>query len=1000
MLSFKPGKFIQFTPTKWDILPDPSGSNPGFLEDDDQSDDEMLDRSIRIYTDLELDAMLPTFDYIIVPEPAGYSSSADASQKTSASALFAQTAEPSLSKLDAQLLRQTPAHLPDLKASDHGVFGVLLTPKEADDDAAASKERFLLELLLKLKNGDAAQRKLALRRLSSRALFFGPKLLFQKLLLILMSSSLDEHERHLMVKVIDRVLGKLGAAVQPFVKDILVVIEPLLIDDDRMVREEGSEIVSNLSKAAGLKVMIETLRPSIDNVDEFVRSSTARALAIVGRALGVHALVPFVRAVCASAKSWHARHTGCKIVQQLAALSGPSVLSHLPSLVAALEPCLVDPQPPVRTVAALAVAALAEAASPYGIEAFTRVIQAVFFGFQKHRGKTLAAFLRAMGALVPLMESEFASHYTRQLMRVLVREFKTTDDQMKRIVLAVVSHCIATDGVSPAYIRDEILPEFFPAFWLPAVTAQKRVCAPLVATTIDLASRVGVSAIVERVVGGLHDPSQHHARVVLETVDKIVQQLGAADLSPQLEKRLVEGILFAFQQQLNLLSPDAARHDPHQPALATSAQQPPAAALPSGSGVMLHAFGTVINALGARAKGHLPEICNAIRIRLAFRDPAIRQQAADLIARVAPVMMRCGEEALLGRLGTILFEMLGEEYPDVLGSILAALKEIISVIGMDKMTPPIGELVPRLTPILKNRNENVSENCIQLVGAIADRGDRYVSPREWMRICFDLLDMLSMAKKAIHKATVKTIGFIAKAIGPQDVLGTLLNNLKIQDRAVRVCTTVAIAIVAETCGPFTVLPLLLNEYRVPELNVRTGVLKSISFLFEYLTGEVARDYLYSVVTLLQDALTERDLVHRQTACTVIKHMALDVVGMGCEDALLHLLNFVWPNIFETSPHVISAVMEAITALTIALGAGVIFQYTLQGLFHPARKVRQIYWEIYQRLHQSSPEALVPVFPHYPSQSSLEDLDETEVQVVEPWIQQIPLYTPQELFLFF
>ena len=71
-----------------------------------------------------------------------------------------------------------------------------------------------------------------------------------------------------------------------------------------------------------------------------------------------------------------------------------------------------------------------------------------------------------------------------------------------------------------------------------------------------------------------------------------------------------------------------------------------------------------------------------------------------------------------------------------------------------------------------------------------------------------------------------------KAIGPQDVLHTLLNNLKVQERQNRVCTTVAIAIVAETCSPFTVLPALMNEYRVAELNVQNGVLKSLAFLFK------------------------------------------------------------------------------------------------------------------------------------------------------------------------
>lgn len=90
------------------------------------------------------------------------------------------------------------------------------------------------------------------------------------------------------------------------------------------------------------------------------------------------------------------------------------------------------------------------------------------------------------------------------------------------------------------------------------------------------------------------------------------------------------------------------------------------------------------------------------------------------------------------------------QYPEVLGSILGALKSVVNVIGMSRMTPPIKELLPRLTPILKNRHEKVQENCIDLVGRIADRGAEYVPAREWMRICFELLDMLKAHKKVRH----------------------------------------------------------------------------------------------------------------------------------------------------------------------------------------------------------------------------------------------------------
>ena len=98
------------------------------------------------------------------------------------------------------------------------------------------------------------------------------------------------------------------------------------------------------------------------------------------------------------------------------------------------------------------------------------------------------------------------------------------------------------------------------------------------------------------------------------------------------------------------------------------------------------------------------------------------------------------------------------------------------------------------------------------------------------------------------------------------------------------------------------------------MNVQNGVLKSLSFLFEYIgyvveflyrlfmtvNSEMGKDYIYAVTPLLADALMDRDAVHRQTASTAVKHMALGVYGFGNEDALVHLLNMVWPNIYEVS----------------------------------------------------------------------------------------------------
>jgi splicing factor 3B subunit 1 len=232
--------------------------------------------------------------------------------------------------------------------------------------------------------------------------------------------------------------------------------------------------------------------------------------------------------------------------------------------------------------------------------------------------------------------------------------------------------------------------------------------------------------------------------MAMSAIEKIIQNLGAADIDPRLEMSLIDGILNAFQEQ-------------HAE---------------DGSAV-LAGFGTVVNALGVRVKPYLPQISGTIKWRLNNKVAKLRMQAADLISRIAVVMKTCNEEPKLGYLGVVLYECLGEEYPEVLGSILGGLKAIVNVIGMGNMQPPIKDLLPRLTPILKNRHEKVQENCIDLVGRIADRGADMVSPREWMRICFELLELLKAHKKAIRRATVNTFGYIAKAIGPQDVVETV-----------------------------------------------------------------------------------------------------------------------------------------------------------------------------------------------------------------------------------
>ena len=411
-----------------------------------------FDKANRYLSDQELDQMLPSEGYEIIPPPEGYAPIRTPARKLQGAPMgatgfmmqdemIAQDIAAALAGPELSTEIEGVGTLAFFKAEDAKYFEKILNAgaEGAPDEASLSleelKERKIMRLLLKIKNGTPPMRKTALRQITDKAREFGAGPLFDKILPLLMERTLEDQERHLLVKVIDRILYKLDDLVRPYVHKILVVIEPLLIDEDYYARVEGREIISNLSKAAGLAHMISTMRPDIDHVDEYVRNTTARAFAVVASALGIPSLLPFLKAVCRSKKSWQARHTGIKIVQQIAIMLGCAVLPHLKNLVESIAHGLEDEQQKVRTMTALAIAALAEAAAPYGIESFDSVLKPLWTGIRKHRGKGLAAFLKAIGFIIPLMDSEYANYYTKEVMIILIREFQV------RSLLTLFTQC-------------------------------------------------------------------------------------------------------------------------------------------------------------------------------------------------------------------------------------------------------------------------------------------------------------------------------------------------------------------------------------------------------------------------------------------------------------------------------------------------------------------------------------------------------------------------------
>lgn len=69
--------------------------------------------------------------------------------------------------------------------------------------------------------------------------------------------------------------------------------------------------------------------------------------------------------------------------------------------------------------------------------------------------------------------------------------------------------------------------------------------------------------------------------------------------------------------------------------------------------------------------------------------PGSRCLRGSSTLRLAVVLKQCGEDQLLSKLSSALLEQLSEEYPDMLGSIIAAEGAIANVVDMTQMNAPV-----------------------------------------------------------------------------------------------------------------------------------------------------------------------------------------------------------------------------------------------------------------------------------------------------------------------
>jgi splicing factor 3B subunit 1 len=201
--------------SRWDQTPmggaTPSAEQFAQMTPKDQQDvriNQETEYRNRFLSDEDLNNMIPVEGYVVLEPPAGYAPIRTPARKLTATPMPMDSGFNMQESMPDGFGASIP-YIPGVeglnyfKAEDAKHFSKLMDDADVFDLSTEEvKERKIMRLLLKIKNGQPMYRKQALRQITVGARLFGASALFNQILPLMMSPTLEDQERHLLVNYI------------------------------------------------------------------------------------------------------------------------------------------------------------------------------------------------------------------------------------------------------------------------------------------------------------------------------------------------------------------------------------------------------------------------------------------------------------------------------------------------------------------------------------------------------------------------------------------------------------------------------------------------------------------------------------------------------------------------------------------------------------------------------------------------------------------------------
>lgn len=342
-----------------------------------------------------------------------------------------------------------------------------------------------------------------------------------------------------------------------------------------------------------------------------------------------------------------------------------------------------------------------------------------------------------------------------------------------------------------------------------------------------------------------------------------------------------------------------------------------------------------------------PTIMGIIKWQVQDKKNLQKKKFLSFLSMLLKFFKKFFSRNLVFYLGFILMENIEEKNPFILAKILRLFGIIIKYFGLSFIVVPINSIIQTFLPLLKNRNEILILELVDVISLIFKKKIVSFPKKELMKICLSILDLIKNSKKNLKKKCLYCLISISNLSGARDLLNPIIFQLLIGRNKNKKFFFLSLLSIFRYCESAPILSSLFEIYQKKYEFIRPKIFffRIFSYLLEFLPCKKIKSFTGILIYLIEDFLLENlDEMH-PIILILITQIFRKTFSSIFAKKFKKVILLVLIDIFYKKKSLNRFLILFFKNLSLMPNQNYLSEYFILGSFHNLKKIREIFWNL-------------------------------------------------------